>query len=66
MQDKSLALQELDTGEAVQAVGARCCLPQGPAEQSTPESVRKIPPTVSLQCPLLTKLNIGQLAKEKV
>lgn len=65
MQDKSLASQELDTGKAVQAVEARCCLPQGRAEQSTPESGRKIPPTMSLQCPLLTKLTICQLAKEK-
>lgn len=64
MLKKSLALQELDTGGVVQAVEARCHTLQGPAEQSTPESERKIPPTTTLQCSLLTKHNFCQPARE--
>lgn len=62
--EKLPALQNLDTEKVVQAIEARCHMLQGPAEQSTLESGRKIPSTISFQFPLLTKFNICQLAKE--
>ena len=66
IQEKLLASQALDIWETVQVAGTRHGLPQGPAEQSTPESGRKIP-SQCLSSALYwtkTKFDTHQLAKE--
>ena len=66
IQDKLLASQALGIRETVQVAGTRRGLPQGPAEQSTPESGRKIP-SQCLSSALYwtkTKFDTHQLAKE--